>query len=112
MIKILYRKIIIGAVGMLFGSVGMVNVYATEVEIPIVQVSNLKYSYEQMQQDLDALEERYPGQMQVNSLGTTADGRDITRGSSWGCKCGASYSYSGDHACQRIYKYSFGNESD
>ena len=28
---------------MLFGSVGMVNVYATEVEIPIVQVSNLKY---------------------------------------------------------------------
>lgn len=78
MIKILYRKIIIGAVGMLFGSVGMVNVYATEAEILIVQVSNLKYSYEQMQQDLDALEERYPGQMQVNSLGTTADGRDIT----------------------------------
>ena len=63
---------------MLFGSVGMVNVYATEVEIPIVQVSNLTYSYEQMQQDLDALEERYPGQMQVDSLGTTADGRDIT----------------------------------
>ena len=43
---------------MLCGSVGMVNVYATEAEIPIVQVSNLKYSYEQMQQDLDALEER------------------------------------------------------
>ena len=63
---------------MLCGSVGMVNVYATEAEIPIVQVSNLKYSYEQMQQDLDALEERYPGQMQVDSLGTTADGRDIT----------------------------------
>ena len=61
MIRILYRKIIIGAVGMLCGSVGMVNVYATEAEIPIVQVSNLKYSYEQMQQDLDALEERYPG---------------------------------------------------
>lgn len=78
MIRILYRKIIIGAVGMLFGSVGMVNVYATEVEIPIVQVSNLKYSYEQMKRDLDALEERYPGQMQVDSLGATADGRDIT----------------------------------
>lgn len=78
MIRILYRKIIIGAVGMLCGSVGMVNVYATEAEIPIVQVSNLKYSYEQMQQDLDALEERYPGQMQVDFLGTTADGRDIT----------------------------------
>lgn len=38
MIRILYRKIIIGAVGMLCGSVGMVNVYATEAEIPIVQV--------------------------------------------------------------------------
>lgn len=55
MIRILYRKIIIGAVGMLCGSVGMVNVYATEAEIPIVQVSNLKYSYEQMQRGFDAL---------------------------------------------------------
>ena len=93
---------------MLFGSVGMVNVYATEVEIPIVQVSNLKYSYEQMKRDLDALEERYPGQMQVDSFGSNCGWQRHYRGSSWGCKCGASYSYSGDHACQRIYEYSFG----
>ena len=63
---------------MLLGVAGAVSAKAAETVVPIVQVSNLKYSYDQMQQDLAALQERYPGQMVVDSLGTTADGRDIT----------------------------------
>lgn len=45
---------------------------------PIVQVSNMSYSYEQMQEDLEALKQLYPQQIQTQSLGITADGRDIT----------------------------------
>ena len=63
---------------MLLGVTGAVSMKAAETSLPIVQVSNLKYSYNQMQQDLATLQERYPGQMVVDSLGTTADGRDIT----------------------------------
>ena len=76
--RILYKKIIFGVVGMLLGISGTFTIKASEIITPIVQVSNLKYSYDQMQQDLAALQERYPGQMVVDSLGTTADGRDIT----------------------------------
>lgn len=76
--RILYQKIIIGAMGILLGLTGIVSIMAADTVVPIVQVSNLKYSYDQMQQDLAALQERYPGQMVVDSLGTTADGRDIT----------------------------------
>ena len=76
--RILYQKIIIGAMGILLGLIGIVSIMAADTVVPIVQVSNLKYSYDQMQQDLAALQERYPGQMVVDSLGTTADGRDIT----------------------------------
>lgn len=64
--------------GILLGFIGIVSIMAADTVVPIVQVSNLKYSYDQMQQDLAALQERYPGQMVVDSLGTTADGRDIT----------------------------------
>ena len=64
--------------GILLGLIGIVSIMAADTVVPIVQVSNLKYSYDQMQQDLAALQERYPGQMVVDSLGTTADGRDIT----------------------------------
>lgn len=45
---------------------------------PVVEVSNVKYSYEQMQQDLELLKRSYPEQMQTNVLGITADGREIT----------------------------------
>lgn len=45
---------------------------------PVVEVSDQKYSYEQMQQDLYILKERYPEKMEIQSLGMTADGRDIT----------------------------------
>ena len=76
--RISYQKIIIGAMGILLGLTGIVSIMAAETVVPIVQVSNLKYSYDQMQQDLAALQERYLGQMVVESLGTTADGRDIT----------------------------------
>ena len=76
--RILYQKIIIGAMGILLGLIDIVSIMAADTVVPIVQVSNLKYSYDQMQQDLAALQERYPGQMVVDSLGTTADGRDIT----------------------------------
>lgn len=44
---------------------------------PVVQVSNLKYSYNQMEQDLDTLIRLYPDLIQVNSLCQTADGRNI-----------------------------------
>ena len=65
--RILYKKIIFGVVGMLLGISGTFTIKASEIITPIVQVSNLKYSYDQMQQDLAALQERYPGQMVVDS---------------------------------------------
>ena len=74
--KRLYKAIIFGVMGIMQGVLGVSE--SSAAETPIVQVSNLKYSYEQMQQDITALKERYPEQMQVNSLGTTADGRDVT----------------------------------
>lgn len=64
--RILYQKIIIGAMGILLGLTGIVSIMAADTVVPIVQVSNLKYSYDQMQQDLAALQERYPGQMVVD----------------------------------------------
>ncbi|MDO4341000.1 MAG: M14 family zinc carboxypeptidase [Eubacteriales bacterium] len=45
---------------------------------PVVQVSNLKYSYDQMQRDLEALKQLYPDRIQTNTLAVTADGRDVT----------------------------------
>ncbi len=36
-----------------------------------------KYSYTQMVSDISALASRYPGKVRVNSIGKTADGRDI-----------------------------------
>lgn len=74
--KRLYKVIIFGVMGIMQGVLGVSE--SSAAETPIVQVSNLKYSYEQMQQDITALKERYPEQIQVNSLGTTADGRDVT----------------------------------
>ena len=65
--RILYQKIIIGAMGILLGLIGIVSIMAADTVVPIVQVSNLKYSYDQMQQDLAALQERYPGQLVVDS---------------------------------------------
>ena len=62
--RILYQKIIIGAMGILLGFIGIVSIMAADTVVPIVQVSNLKYSYDQMQQDLAALQERYPGILQ------------------------------------------------
>lgn len=76
--KGIVKKIIFGVVGTMLLVSGAAGVNAAETEAPVVQVSNLKYSYEQLQQDLHVLKERYPEQMQMNSLGTTADGRDIT----------------------------------
>ena len=53
-----YKKIIAGVTGIFIGVVQgiSVNVMAAEVNVqpdaPVVQVSNLQYSYEQMKQDL------------------------------------------------------------
>ena len=52
--------------------------YATvEQEPPIVRVSRLDYTYDQMTEDLNALTERYPGMIELNSRAETADGRQI-----------------------------------
>lgn len=51
------------------------TVYASE--LPIVEVSDLLYSYEDMQEDLSELKERYPDRMETSVLGTTLDGREI-----------------------------------
>lgn len=45
---------------------------------PVVEVSNMAYSYEQMQEDLEKLKQLYPQRIQTKSLGITADGRDVT----------------------------------
>lgn len=53
-------------------------VYAEEESIPpIVQVSTLAYSYDLMMENLNALKERYPGMIELNSRAETADGREI-----------------------------------
>ena len=41
--------------GILLGLIGIVSIMAADTVVPIVQVSNLKYSYDQMQQDLAAI---------------------------------------------------------
>lgn len=45
---------------------------------PVVQVSNMSYSYEQMQTDLEILKKMYPDKIHTNSLEVTADSREIT----------------------------------
>lgn len=51
---------------------------AVDAEIPpVVQVSNLRYSYEQMKSDLDMLKQQYPNEIVTSVLDVTADGRDI-----------------------------------
>ncbi len=80
-----YKKIIAGVTGIFIGVVQgiSVNVMAAEANVqpdaPVVQVSNLQYSYEQMKQDLEILQEKYPEQIQIESLGTTVDGREILK---------------------------------
>ena len=69
-----YKKIIAGVTGIFIGVVQgiSVNVMAAEVNVqpdaPVVQVSNLQYSYEQMKSDLEILQEKYPEQIQIESL--------------------------------------------
>jgi len=49
----------------------------TAPEGDIVEVSQQIYSYDDMREDLYFLQQRYPEQMHVYKLGTTADDRDI-----------------------------------
>lgn len=78
-----YKKIIAGIAGIFIGAAQIISVNAAtddvsvQTDVPVVQVSNLQYSYDQMKQDLETLQEKYPEQMQIESLGTTADGREI-----------------------------------
>ncbi len=47
------------------------------VENPVVQITD-KYSYEQMESDLQSLQQRYgTAHMQITTIGTSADGRKI-----------------------------------
>ena len=41
--SILYKKLIVGVMGMLLGVAGAVSAKAAETVVPIVQVSNLTY---------------------------------------------------------------------
>lgn len=50
--------------------------YMAALSDPIVKPVD-KYSYEQMEQDINALKSRYPGQMTVNVIGQSADGRNL-----------------------------------
>ena len=78
-----YKKIIAGITGILIGTAQIISVNAAtddvraSADVPVVQVSNLQYSYDQMKQDLETLQEKYLQQIQIESLGTTADGREI-----------------------------------
>ena len=52
------------------------NYYNGRLSDPIVKPVD-KYSYEQMEQDINALKNRYPNQMNVNVMGQSADGRNL-----------------------------------
>lgn len=50
--------------------------FAGQLTNPIVQVTD-KYSYDQMSSDINRLKSRYGSHMQVNSIGTSLDGRSL-----------------------------------
>ncbi len=52
------------------------NYYNVRLSDPIVRPAD-KYSYEQMEQDIHSLKNRYPNQMTVNIIGQSADGRNL-----------------------------------
>lgn len=52
------------------------NYYNVRLSDPIVKPVD-KYSYEQMDRDIQALKNRYPNQMTVNVIGQSADGRNL-----------------------------------
>lgn len=114
-----YKKIIAGIAGIFIGAAQIISVNAAtddvsvQTDVPVVQVSNLQYSYDQMKQDLETLQEKYPEQMQIESLGTTADGREILEAVLGDVNAEhPSYSGSGDDACKRIYEYGSCDEPD
>lgn len=76
-IKII-RLCILGIAVCCYGGVISVDASGNREAAPIVQVSNLKYSYDQMVSDLEALKQLYPDKIQINTLAVTADGRDVT----------------------------------
>lgn len=53
-----------------------VDGFAGTVQDPIVTVKE-KYTYDDMSQDIQELASRYSGKMQVNTIGTTHDGRSL-----------------------------------
>ena len=53
-----------------------VDGFAGTVQNPIVTVTGT-YTYDQMSQDIQELSSRYSGKMQVNTIGTTHDGRSL-----------------------------------
>ena len=50
--------------------------FAGQLSSPIVKVVD-KYSYDQMTKDINSLKSRYGSHMQVNSIGTSLDGRTL-----------------------------------
>lgn len=50
--------------------------FAGQLSNPIVKVTE-KYSYDQMSRDINSLKSRYGSHMQVNTIGTSLDGRSL-----------------------------------
>lgn len=55
---------------------GRIDYFSASVVNPVVSVTE-KYSYEQMVQDIQTLQSRYGNHMQVNTFGTSLDGRAL-----------------------------------
>lgn len=72
-----FRKLTCCLMSTFLGLFPCTGVFAASYVPPVVQVSNLKYSYAQMEQDLETLKQLYPDKIQTNILGTTADQRNI-----------------------------------
>ncbi len=60
------------------GYIERVNEDETLAHLSVVDTDDTVYSYDRLQADLKALQTKYPGFLQLQSLGKTADGRDIT----------------------------------
>lgn len=58
-------------------TVGLVTKPKNQQQEPVVETAKAEYTYDEMEEDLKLLEEQYPDYMSLNSLGKTADQRDI-----------------------------------
>ena len=72
-----FKNFSMGLIGMILAVFSYTTIFAAEYTPPVVQTSNLKYSYAQMEQDLETLKTLYPDKIQTNVLAVTADSRNV-----------------------------------